>query len=223
MQTYLIYSTENSFIDKEIVKISKDLQVSAINLVEITPEKSIGIAEVRKISQTVTLKPFGGGNRLIIIREIDKATIEAQNALLKILEEPPENNIIILTTNNLNKLLPTIASRCQIISNNKTETAIFDSKDSKSLLKQILKSSAGQRILLSQKASNSREEATLLLDRLILTLEELLHKPDKEIELTLSETAILLSKVSKAKNYLERYINFKATVDILFLGFPKKR
>lgn len=222
MQTFLIYSSLKSFIDKEIAKIAKDLQVSPVNLIDVTPEKSIGIAEVRKISQTITLKPYAGGSRLIIIRDMEKATTEAGNAMLKILEEPPKDNIIILTTNNLNKLLPTIVSRCQVISNKKSELISFDSQNSKSLLLSILSASPGGRILLSQKLAASREEAIQLLGNLVLTLEELLHQPDDNIGLTLSETADLLSKVCSAKNYLERYINFKATLDILFLGFPKK-
>lgn len=51
----------------------------------------------------------------IVIQNIDTATIEAQNAFLKNLEEPQENLIYILTASNINNVLPTIQSRCEII------------------------------------------------------------------------------------------------------------
>lgn len=224
MQTFLISSNNLDFIENEIKLIRKNLDVSSINLFELNPTTSISIADVRKILQTVALKPYGGGERLIIINNIEKATPEASNALLKILEEPPAGNFFILVTKNENKLLPTIVSRCQIITDNhKTNGNLIDTGKSIKSLQEILQSSAGKRILLSQKLGNSREESIKLLEDLIVTLENLLHKPDKEIKLTLLETAELITKVTTAKNYLERYINFKATLDVLFLGFPKIR
>ena len=51
----------------------------------------------------------------IVIEDIDKITIEAANAFLKNLEEPTKNIIYILTASNLNNVLPTIISRCEIV------------------------------------------------------------------------------------------------------------
>lgn len=222
MQTFLIASTNKFFIDREIKNVSKGLKVSPVNLFEINPQISLTIAEARKITQIVTLKPYGGGDRLIIINGVEKATLEASNALLKILEEPPISNFIILVTDNINKLLPTIVSRCQIISDNKANEKMKENKDTKEILRQILASSPGKRILLSQKVANTREEAIQLLSDFIITLEGLLHSRDEQLGLSASQIADLLKKISTAKNYLERYINFRATLDILFLGFPKK-
>lgn len=223
MQTFLITSVNKSFINSEIKKISKNLQVSPYNLIEITPDKSIGIAEVRKLTQQIILKPYGGGDRMIIINSIEKATPEAGNALLKLLEEPPEKTYIILTCENTNNLLPTITSRCQIIfGDNKNSKSSQNNEETKKLLGQILKSSAGERILISQKITDSKESADDFLSSLLITLEELLHNNDPAIGLTFKGIADLLSKVSVAKNYVERNINYKATLDILLLGFPKK-
>ena len=223
MQTFLITSVNKSFIKSEIKKISKNLQVSPYNLIEITPDKSIGIAEVRKLTQQIILKPYGGGDRMIIINSIEKATPEAGNALLKLLEEPPENTYIFLTCENMNKLLPTITSRCQIIFGENESTKSSPIKlNSKKLLEQILRSSAGERILISQKITDSKESTDNFLSSLLITLEELLHNNDPKIGLTFKEIADLLSKVSIARNYIERNINFKATLDILLLGFPMK-
>lgn len=222
MQTFLIASANPEFIEEKIESVSKNLKVSPLNLTKINPTTSISISEVRKISQTVSLKPYGGGERLIIIYGMEKTTLEAGNAFLKILEEPPRNNFFILVTENINKLLPTIVSRCQIISDTERyDIKSFDSHETKKMLAALLKASAGKRILISQKVANNKEEGIKFLGNLLLTLSELLHKPDNEIGLTPKELAEIITKVTTAKNYLERYINFKATLDILLLGFPK--
>ncbi len=73
---------------------------------------TIGIERIRELRRVSSLKPLEG-RRVVIIAEADKMTTEAANALLKILEEPPAEMQMILTTARDNALLPTIISRCQ--------------------------------------------------------------------------------------------------------------
>jgi DNA polymerase-3 subunit delta' len=80
---------------------------------EIWSNPSIGIDRIRELRRTAALKPFEGRGRVVIIVNVEKMTTEASNALLKILEEPPQGMTMILTTSNMNALLPTIISRCQ--------------------------------------------------------------------------------------------------------------
>ena len=63
----------------------------------------------------ISLKPYCGGKRVAIIDDADELTGEAANSLLKTLEEPPPDSIIILIGTNRQRQLPTIRSRCQII------------------------------------------------------------------------------------------------------------
>lgn len=81
-------------------------------------DKAIGIEAVRETEQFLSLKVPSNNviNRAIIIEDSHKLSIEAQNALLKTLEEPPEGTIIVLTVNNAQSLLPTVRSRAQTIS-----------------------------------------------------------------------------------------------------------
>lgn len=220
MQTYLISSSSKDFITQQIRSITKNLSVKPENYIEVIPDNSLKIEDVRKITRGTSLKPMGGGDRIIVIQQIEKATLEAGNALLKILEEPPENNYFILVTDNFNKLLPTIISRCQIISDDKKNDVLSNKDKSREILRDVLAASIGERILISQKIATSREEGLKLLDDLIIVLEELLFVNDPQIQLSPSETGKLLKKVSAARIYLERYVNFKATIDVLFLGFP---
>ena len=86
----------------------------------IKTKKSIGIEEVRTISGFLKIKPLGQ-RKIVVIKEANLLTTEAQNSLLKILEEPPTYAQIFLESNTIENLLPTILSRCQKIKIGDTE------------------------------------------------------------------------------------------------------
>lgn len=84
----------------------------------VVSDKAVSIDDVRSIEQFVRLKVPSKRQiqRIIIVDQADTMTIEAQNALLKTLEEPPEGTVIILLGNNSQALIPTVRSRLQVIS-----------------------------------------------------------------------------------------------------------
>jgi len=77
-------------------------------------KKSIGVDVVRGIIEEVNKKPYEGDKKVVIIYEGDKMTTEAQNAFLKTIEEPPKGVFIFVLSENLEAVLDTIKSRCQI-------------------------------------------------------------------------------------------------------------
>lgn len=84
---------------------------------EIEPiDGSIKIEQIRQLQQKVLEKPIVSNKKIYVIRESDKMTDEAQNCLLKTLEEPPAYLIIILIAENESMMLSTIKSRCTKIS-----------------------------------------------------------------------------------------------------------
>lgn len=84
--------------------------------VYIEPEgRNIKIEQIREMQIKVVEKPINSGKKIYIINDADLMTKEAQNCLLKTLEEPPEYIVIILIVNNENKMLTTIRSRCMKI------------------------------------------------------------------------------------------------------------
>ncbi len=86
------------------------------DIMTISPEKDrIKIPQIRKINASLTTKPNEAAMRMVIIEDAEKMNIEAGNALLKILEEPPERTFFILISENLSDMLPTIISRCRQI------------------------------------------------------------------------------------------------------------
>ena len=74
---------------------------------------SISIDSVRELERTVNLNPFEGSRSVIIIDGAGTMTVDAANALLKTLEEPPDGVLFLLLTDDEEGLLPTIRSRCQ--------------------------------------------------------------------------------------------------------------
>ncbi|MDE5781402.1 MAG: DNA polymerase III subunit delta [Lachnospiraceae bacterium] len=84
----------------------------------ITHEKPnvIAVDEVREqINNDIQIKPYSSRYKIYIVDEAEKMNIQAQNALLKTIEEPPEYGIIILLTSNSEMFLPTILSRCVML------------------------------------------------------------------------------------------------------------
>jgi len=75
---------------------------------------SFGVDDVRNIINEVNKKPYEGDKKVLILYRCDKLTIQAQNALLKTIEEPPEGVYLILLSDSLETILDTIKSRCQI-------------------------------------------------------------------------------------------------------------
>lgn len=84
-------------------------------------EKAIKIEQIRYLQQKISEKPIISNRKIYIIDNSDTMTKEAQNCLLKTIEEPPEYATIILIASNENKLLNTIKSRCMKVSFNKIE------------------------------------------------------------------------------------------------------
>ena len=81
----------------------------------IEPEKSIGVEAVRELIGRMGVRTVEGGRRTVIVEQADKMTVQAQNALLKTLETPPEDAVLFLVADQMSALLPTIISRCRVV------------------------------------------------------------------------------------------------------------
>ncbi len=78
-------------------------------------KKTIGVDQIRRITEDVAVKPFYSDRKVYIINEGEALTPEAQNAFLKTLEEPPEYAVFIIVAEKSEVLLPTVLSRCELI------------------------------------------------------------------------------------------------------------
>jgi len=86
----------------------------ASDLMLVSVAGSIGIKQVMEVREWNGHKPYASSYKVAVINDADRLTPEAQNSLLKTLEEPAEQTVIALVTRNYSKLLPTILSRCSI-------------------------------------------------------------------------------------------------------------
>ena len=86
------------------------------DIIRVEPSGSfIKIKQIRNICDTLSMKPYEARLRIVIISDTKAMNLQAANALLKVLEEPPERTILILIAMQTSDLLPTIVSRCQHI------------------------------------------------------------------------------------------------------------
>lgn len=88
------------------------------DIIYISHEKpnTIGVEDIRaQINNDVVIKPYSSPRKIYIVNEGEKMTPQAQNALLKTLEEPPEYAVIVILTTNVEALLPTVLSRCVVL------------------------------------------------------------------------------------------------------------
>lgn len=105
------------------------------DIIRVTHEKpnTIGVEDIRKITGDIAIKPYSSTRKIYIVNEAEKMTVQAQNALLKTLEEPPEYAVILLLTTNVDTLLPTIQSRCVLL----TMKPVADEQVRKFLMKDL--------------------------------------------------------------------------------------
>lgn len=122
--TYLLISKDNQtqagylkpFLSGLLEKNLLEIQESPdIHILDKREENSIGIEDVKDFLKEMIYKPFGGGKQIAIIYEAEKLTPQAQNSLLKTLEESNDNTIYILCVDNEKNVLPTIYSRSKPI------------------------------------------------------------------------------------------------------------
>lgn len=116
-------------------KINKSI-CSDILYIDSKSKKSIGISEVRKIQSEVLLKPVECEYKIYIFKNAQNLTEQAQNALLKILEDPPKHVIFLFLCTNCRKLIPTVLSRASIIHIN-DEDQTFTTEDLNKLINAV--------------------------------------------------------------------------------------
>lgn len=88
------------------------------DIIKVTHEKpnTISVGDIRiQVNGDIAVKPYSSPYKIYIINEAEKMSVEAQNAILKTLEEPPAYAVIMLLTDNVDSLLPTILSRCVVL------------------------------------------------------------------------------------------------------------
>jgi DNA polymerase III subunit delta' len=122
---FALHAISGTQLDTKIDNFSKDalldLLVIAPEILEknnISKKRDISIESIREARKNLSLFPYQGKYKVMVVDDAQKMNVSAQNALLKILEEPNPTTMIILVTPEIDKILPTVQSRCQTMNFN---------------------------------------------------------------------------------------------------------
>ncbi|MEX2028584.1 MAG: hypothetical protein WD988_03770 [Candidatus Curtissbacteria bacterium] len=198
-QSYLVLGNPEKRREKtkEILKetgISLD-KVSP-DLFFITPEKTkLTIEQVRNLKSHIFQKPVALPYKIVILQEAEKLTTEAQNALLKILEEPPRSAVIVLEAKDKTRILPTILSRVVILTTqDKREqggkSPLLETKNTLKLLEEV----------------SNVENPQVWLDEQMLSLYEKLQNNAKENR-GIEKIQNAIQECAQAKEMIEANVN----------------
>ena len=198
MQSFLIIGKPISKAKDYAFDFFLKNKIDKIDITIIESEKAVGIAQVRDFQKRIFLKPFKSEQKAVILEAGNGLTLESQNALLKVLEEPPKNTIIMLLVESDESVLPTILSRCKIILLDKDNTQQKDLAECQKILLSLKKGGVGDKLRLAQDKSKTKEEALSFIEDLILAEENILQEnPDKEF---LSEIRLMQKTYTEIKS-----------------------
>ncbi len=180
---------------------TKILSKNHPDIYEVFPDgASIKTKQIEALQEFIMSKPFLADRKIIIIYCADLMTVPAQNKLLKTLEEPPSDSILILITENISALLPTVRSRCQImsfqrLSKDEIANVLIDKYgiDSKNAVSQGLLADGSLAVAIEniedENVLNIRHESLLYLKSIIGN--------------DISEMLLVADKLAENKEYLE--------------------
>ncbi|MBN2135266.1 MAG: DNA polymerase III subunit delta' [Acidobacteria bacterium] len=138
--------------------------------------KSIGIEQVREVIANLHRKPFLSKYKSVVINPADLMTIEAANALLKLLEEPHDDTYLFLVTDKYDSLLPTIRSRTQHFQFSSIPSGLIAKH-----LQDNLRLSEDEALRISRLSDGSLGEALRLSGEDLVVIEELYNKIENVI------------------------------------------
>lgn len=136
------------------------------------PDSALSIEQVRDLAQAIAYVPYTSRTQFYILQQLERASVPAQNALLKIIEEPPAQTQIILTSEDTTAILPTILSRVVVIdlaSATATTLSPEMSAELEQMYHQLTTGSDSELIALAEKESD-RIQARQKLSHLVVWL-----------------------------------------------------
>lgn len=142
------------------------------DVVELDAASNRGIDDIRDLRERVRYKTVSGDTQVFIIDEVHMLTTEAANALLKTLEEPPENVVFVLCTTEDHKVMPTIRSRCQRFYFQPPTAAALKSVLSKIMKEESIVVDDESVALIIRHANGSFRDALTILEQLSIMFDK---------------------------------------------------
>lgn len=210
MQPKIVVSRDKKERDQNIWKILEDFKIKPDNLdlLKFEDEK-IGILQVKLLIKHLSTKPFGQTIKSAVILNGNNISHDAQNALLKILEEPPLESIILIGVDSDNRLLPTILSRCLVVCDQKSQVS-----QSEFNLEEILNKTVEERFEIIEKTSDKEK----FLEDLTQSYRKGFNNPDVDAYYT--PRVEFLEELLQAQIWKESNVNIRTILEYLMLKLP---
>jgi DNA polymerase III subunit delta' len=222
--------------EMEKILAAKKLVKNHPDLLYFDWDSKLGVEQARLVKEHFSIKPYSTPGRVVVLEDAGNLTLDAQNTLLKTLEETPEKALILMGVNSEQDLIPTVLSRCEIINLPVIPNAAEGSQDSKRQSRDSsLRSSEDRKlslITLNDKYFNDiekiqaftleerfeyieklKEREELLSDLLVFWREKLLKNPTPEVKKFLEE-------LMEAEKWANQNVNIRAILEYLMLTMP---
>ncbi len=210
----------NSDLEVRKNAIEKLIQNESLNLnhpdlLFFDDQDKLGVEQTKKIKEFLSLKPYSAKSRVVTILSAHNLTTQAQNSLLKLLEEPPLNSQIYLGANSESRLLSTILSRCEIIYIERDSNgAMLPRMTQKPHLEDIEKL-FGMSIELRFQFVESISDKDLFLEELIIFFRERMKKD--------TSVAVFAKKLLQAEEWAKASVNIRGILEFLMFNFPDNK
>ncbi|MEK7532929.1 MAG: hypothetical protein AAB542_00685 [Patescibacteria group bacterium] len=224
MQTVLIIGSTAQARNSAIAQQLRSWNISVFDRISPADESlSIGIADIRVFIKKLAFTPHEGSHIAGIIENSEKLSIEAQQALLKTLEEPPIHAYIIMGIPNTALLLPTIISRCMCVNLQDTVAQYTPEQFQKNAaqLHTLITASPGKRVAILSTLGTTKEDLGHWIDEAIGTLRnEILEHPNSADNQPTKKRAHLVHALIETRKYRENNVNLLLLLERAFLTLP---
>lgn len=219
MQSFIIASTDKNAVIKYLEQLYKQHHIHTADITTLSDKTIIGIEEIRALFKKIYLKPIQSPVKAVVISDAQNLTIAAQNALLKILEEPPDNTLILLALPKSDLLLPTITSRCTVI---ELRSTLDESElpDDVLLIQSFSQNEIGKKLLLAQNMSKNKDDAANWIRHMIVTTRKILieHVADNNTSYSTSQLLKYLRELQKTHTLIKTTnVNVRLAMENLLL------
>lgn len=216
MHSYLIIGSLEQSRLTEIQARLDALDISKFDVITInTSQSSIGINDVRDFISKLQLLPSQSPMVAGIISDASLLTMEAQQALLKTLEEPPSTAILFLGISQKNILLPTILSRLESVVLKEKNTALNPNRSiDESLIENLLNASSGQRLSILSLPCKTKEDSRIFLsDAIHILQKKLTCSPSTHT----TQISTILTRLMKLYDINQSSMNMQLLIESAFL------
>lgn len=174
-------------------------------------QSKLGVEQAKQIKNHFSFKPYSAKGKALVLESAQNLTLDAQNSLLKLLEEPPEKAVILLGIENESQLLPTILSRCQTmhLAQCSTSDVVYNEVQSYKNIEELINFSIEKRFQYIEKL-DKREE---FLSSLLGYFREKMYQDPKLV----SYNKLLL----QALEWKKQNVNLRAILEYLMLNLPQ--